>query len=103
MLGCSGQTPEQKVCDRYARTFAEAAAVRCERGSFEENLAAFKSAAGVGEECDLVQRVRDQAALEGECFEWLEKTVDCALFDDAAAYAEALPEACRGQLLVRNP
>lgn len=102
LLACAGRTPEQKACDAYARAFADAAATRCGRGSYDENLAAFKAAAGVGVDCDLVQRVRDEAALRDACLPWLTDTVSCDLFDDATAYGEALPEACRGQLLVRD-
>ena len=99
LLGCSGQSSEQRACEKYARAFAESAANRCDRGTFEENLAAFKTAAQVGSECDLVRRVRDEQELTEKCLPWFE-TVECELFDNAVAYGEALPESCRGQLLV---
>lgn len=106
-VGCTARTEAQRVCDRYARTFAEAAALTCGRGTVDDNLAAFKSAAAVGSECGLVQSIRDRDALEDTCFPWFDSAGDgvdgaleCVWLDDRDAYLENLPDACREQLEV---
>lgn len=102
MVACGADGTPQQVCERYASSFAQAAAVRCERGSIEDNMAAFRSSAGVGIQCELVADIRDRVALEQSCLPWLKDQASCDLFDDADAFREALPEACLGQLL-RTP
>jgi hypothetical protein len=86
-----------RACQAYARTFAEAAAIRCQRGTYQANLDAFHVAAGVGPSCERVASIRDEPALRGACFTWL-SGVDCSIFDDARAYLDAMPEECQGQL-----
>ena len=75
-------------------------AFRCKRGTFDSNLAAFKASARVGSDCQLVQSIRDQPALENECYPWLRDQLpqDCSLLDSPDRYVEALPDACKGQL-----
>ena len=101
--GCGeGRTPEARVgvkaCQAYARAFAEGAATRCARGTFDANLDAFRVAAGVGGSCERVLSVRDDASLREACLPWIAAEADCALFDEPRAYLDALPAACRGQL-----
>lgn len=100
--GCRERTPEEReaarLCQAYARSFAEGAGLRCQRGDFEANLNAFRAAAGVGQSCERVRRVRDPHELEQVCLPWVASQADCSLFDDPRAYIQALPEACRGQL-----
>lgn len=99
-VACASRTPAQRACLDYAAVFAEVAASDCNRGSLEDNLAAFKDAARVGDDCELVTSIRDQGALESACFDWLRSEVprDCGLLDDGSTFLEALPDACKGQL-----
>lgn len=99
---CGDPSDPVKVCETYARNFAEVAAGTCRRGAVETNVAAFKSAARVGESCELVAEVRDLSALESECFPWLrnELPLDCTLLDSPERYVAAMPDACKGQLRV---
>jgi len=100
VVACGAAKSPSQVCEAYASSFATAAAVRCQRGTIEDNLAAFRSAANVGLECELVKTIRDPAALEESCLPWLEKEAACELFDDPDAFRSQLPEACLRQLEV---
>jgi len=97
---CSDTPDAQSTCESYAREFADVAANTCRRGTFDSNLAAFKASARVGEDCELVQSIRDLGALEGSCYPWLREELpqDCTLLDAPDRYVEALPDACKGQL-----
>ena len=97
---CSNSPDAQSTCDAYARVFADVAANTCKRGTFDSNLAAFKASARVGSDCQLVQSIRDQPALENECYPWLRDQLpqDCSLLDSPDRYVEAPPDACKGQL-----
>jgi hypothetical protein len=99
-IGCGGATEAQRDCEAYAFAFASASARRCDRGTLEQVAEAFKDAAGVGRSCELVQEIRDPEALREVCLPWIEDEVSCDVLDDASAYLDALPEACRGQLRV---
>lgn len=101
LAGCRGTADERqasRACQAYARAFAEGAGERCGRGTYQANLEAFRSAAGVGSSCDRVFGVRDEAALTDDCLPWVSEQADCELFDDPSAYLTALPESCRAQL-----
>lgn len=105
--GCDARSPEARAavraCRDYARAFADGAATRCGRGTYEANLQGFRVSAGVGESCERVVRVRDVASLRGDCFPWLTEVASCDLFDDPRVYLDALPESCRGQLELSVP
>ncbi|TVQ93387.1 MAG: hypothetical protein EA397_04525 [Deltaproteobacteria bacterium] len=98
----AGEREAARLCQAYARSFAEGAALRCQRGDFESNLRAFRAAAGVGQSCERVHRVRDPHELEEYCLPWVSGQADCPLFDDPRAYIQELPDACRGQLLLQG-
>ncbi|MFK7927763.1 MAG: hypothetical protein AB8H79_06225 [Myxococcota bacterium] len=102
MVGCAGVTSPQRACLDYAAVFAEVATNDCSRGTLEDNVVAFKDAARVGSECELVTGIRDVVALEGECFSWMREEVrqNCGWLDDGSSFLENFPEACRGQLQV---
>ena len=101
---CRERTADEReamrLCQAYARSFAEGSGLRCQRGDFEANLNAFRAAAGVGQSCERVRSIRDPDDLEQLCFPWVSSEADCALFDDPRSYIQSLPDACRGQLLL---
>jgi len=92
-----------RACRDYARAFADGAASRCGRGTYDGNLNGFRVSAGVGPSCDLVVGVRDEGSLRSGCLRWLVDEASCDLFDDPRAYLDALPEACRSQLELASP
>ena len=107
VLACEARPPEVRAgvraCRDYARAFAEGAATRCGRGSYEANLDGFYASSGVGSSCELVEGVRDDASLREVCLPWLVERASCELFDDPRAYLDALPEGCQAQLQLAVP
>jgi len=101
-VSCAGVTAPQRACLDYAAVFAEVATNDCSRGTLEDNVVAFKEAARVGSDCELVTGVRDVEALEGECFSWMREEVrdNCEWLDDGSVFLDNLPDACREQLQV---
>lgn len=93
-VGCGG-SHEQAICEELAGKIGQASE-RCQPGSYKQTYDGFVQALGG---CGKVKKVRDEASLRAECYPFW-GTVECSVMADQTGLQNAIPAACKSQLLI---